>query len=197
MHRPTDPEDVCTRLLRRAQKGDTRAFAELYASLRPAVTGFVASVDGHLSAQDQEDIVQEVFLRAWRSLAGFRGEASGKTYILAIARHVVLNELRRRRTHPAVLTPDVEKSGEPGMSASSEGPGCSSAGELADLVEEAIGRLPDKQRQAVELDWLSGLPRRDASRQAGCSPQAFADRLYRARKRLWQVLRKWFHLALL
>ena len=197
MHSPRDSTDRCTELLTRAQKGDTQAFAELYTTLRPAVRGFVASLDGHLSAQDHEDIAQEVFLRTWRGSGSFRGEASAKTFILAIARQVVLNEPRRRRNVRDMPTSDMEKVAESRMPGPSDGLVVSSLKELTEQVEQAIAGLTDKQRQAVELDQFTDLSRRETARLARCSPEQFADRLYRARKRLRQVLKKWFHFALL
>ena len=98
MGRVKDGAGDCTRLLLRPQAGDSQAFAELYAALRPVVGGFAASLDRQLSPHDLEDLQEEVFMKVWRELGSFRGDASAKTFVLAIAKNVGLDELRHRRT---------------------------------------------------------------------------------------------------
>ena len=191
MHSPRGSNDEYTQLLLRAQRGDSQSFAALYTALRPIVRDFAASLDGQLSAYDLEDVVQEAFLRTWRGLADFRGDASAKTFIFAIARHVVLDELRRRRTARGMPASHTEQ-----VAASSDDLADSSVKELTERVAQAIAGLTDTQRQAVELDQFPDLSRRQAARLAGCSPAQFAGRLHRARKRLKQMLNKWFHSVL-
>lgn len=69
-------------LVRRAQAGDTAAFGELVERHRRSV--FRAAVAALGSAAEADDVAQEAFVTAFRKLAGFRGEASFKTWLLAI-----------------------------------------------------------------------------------------------------------------
>ena len=187
MSRPNDFSDLCTRLLRRAQKGDVRSFGELYVSLKPVVTRYVKSFDRNLPRQDAEDVVQEVFLKAWQALASFRGDASAKTFILTITRHAVLNELSRR-VNAARWSALVKTVVSPTSFRHHDRPAALYSEELLRRLYKAINRLTDKQRQAIELDQLLDLPRPDAARLAGCSREQFADRLYRAKMRIRQAL---------
>lgn len=177
------PGNEYTRLLLRAQRGDAAAFAQLYTALAPAVRGFAASLDGQLSAHDREDLLQEVFLQTWQSLANYRGEASAGTFILAITRKVVLKHLERgSRRRPRAL-------GDP------EHPCQNNAlveqlarQEAVQAVRQALSQLTDAQRQAVDLLLIRELPRAEAVKQAQCNASQFAKRLERAVRSLGRLL---------
>jgi len=179
-----EPADVCTQLLLRAQEGDAQAFAELYATLSPVVKGFLASLNGKLSG---DDLVQETFLRVWKNRSCYRGDASAKTFVLAVAKKVAFKHLAERRQITVVCVGDLSRfpgRRDPAERSHSTG---TSQDELLQAVQQAVARLPDAQRQAVEFH-LSHNSRAAAARAANCSPCQFADRLYRAKNRLRQIL---------
>lgn len=181
--------DPHTALLLRARRGDARAFEQLYAALRPSVEGFVTSMDGELPAHEREDLVQEVFVRAWLSLANYRGQARGSTFIFGIARNVMLERLRARIRERAKLA-----AWHRGMGQSSRYTDHASAEdddlEVAQAIRNGIARLSRKQRQAMELVFDAGLSVLQASAVAGCSLKAFRQRLDRARQALRSALRR-------
>ncbi|MDO9175811.1 MAG: sigma-70 family RNA polymerase sigma factor, partial [Actinomycetota bacterium] len=88
--RSTDP---LRDLFDAAREGDDRAVRELVTRTQPVVWR-VCSVLG--SAGEEEDLVQETYLRALRSAAGYRGEAPVQAWLLAIARNVCADHVRRR-----------------------------------------------------------------------------------------------------
>jgi RNA polymerase sigma-70 factor (ECF subfamily) len=183
MHGVKGSADACTGLLLRAQRGDGQAFAQLYTGLCPVVGDFAASLDRRLSVHEQEELTQEVFLRVWKNLPGYRAEASARTFILAITRRLLLKELAIRRRRPTLLVGDLRRL------AAEDAPGSwLERQETADAVGQAMAKLTPPQRQAVEFD-LSRNSRTAAARVAYCSPGQFADRLYQARKRLRQMLK--------
>ena len=175
--------DHHTQLLLRAQKGEVRAFAELYASLIPVVRSFIASFDGQLCPQDGEDLLQETLLAVWRKLAEYRGDASAKTFALSIARNIALKHISRRRRRPLVYTGDMDHvlSHRPGSSRDLE------CGGIAAAIDRAMDQLTTAQRQAMEIS-LSHHSPVAAAREAGCTPAQLADRLYYAKKRLRQII---------
>ncbi|OAI38483.1 hypothetical protein AYO39_01150 [Actinobacteria bacterium SCGC AG-212-D09] len=141
-----------------------------------------------------EDVAAETFLVAWRRLELMPDDRL--PWLLAIARNVVLNELRagRRRqrllarvaAEPAEWTEPNHAAVQPG---SDRGPlaGLNTNG-LSDRVEIALGSLGDRDREVLLLTAWDGLDHRQAAAVLGCSPTAFGVRVYRARKRLAKAL---------
>jgi RNA polymerase sigma-70 factor (ECF subfamily) len=184
MHSPHDSTDRRTKLLLRAQGGDSQAFAELYTALSPVVRDFIVSLDGRLCQHEREDLVHEVFLRVWEKLATYRGEASAKTFVLAIAKKAVLKAMCKRQRLPIVYTGDLNHvpSHEPAGARDLD------SDEIAPLIEKAMAQLTEAQRQAIELAKIRGVPRPEALRLANCGPNQFANRLRRAAITLRRLL---------
>ena len=120
------------------------------------------------------DAVQETFIKAYRSLSGFREEASEKTWLSRIAINVCKDMRRsgwfRWIAHSVPLDALPE----------SETPACEEDRRLT--VE--IMRLPARLREAALLCWLQGLTQEEAAEALGVTHQAVGSRLNRARKRL-------------
>lgn len=154
-------------LVARAKDGDRAAFEELYRSNLPAVA---RRVRYRLGTAD-EDVVAEVFLRAWRALPRYRdtGVAFG-AWLDGIARHVVVDEFRARGR--SVPVPDVpDRAVEPMTT------------ELITL-RGAIDRLPDEQRQVIELKYLVGLTNDEVAAAMGTTAGAVNARQWRALRAL-------------
>jgi RNA polymerase sigma-70 factor (ECF subfamily) len=86
--------DDLTPLLIETARGDRRALHELVEASQSDVWRFCASLVGWSRA---DDAAQETFVRAWRSAGTFRGDASARTWLLAIARRVCYDQFRRQR----------------------------------------------------------------------------------------------------
>src|SRR5687767_11587944 len=104
--RKTEPLDELT--LKRAQRGDERAWRELIARHQQAVHGLIWRMFAGRARHRVEDLVQETFVRVLRGLPDFdpAGAASLSTWMLTIATRVTLNELRR--AEPARLDDEPE-----------------------------------------------------------------------------------------
>ena len=105
-------------LLARAQAGDEASFAELVAPYRRELHVHCYRILG--STQDAEDALQETLLAAWRSLGGFEGRASLRTWLYRVATNHCLNALRaanrRPRSYedrPDLLLPQATPASEP------------------------------------------------------------------------------------
>lgn len=185
MSGPEDSTDEYTALLLRAQGGDSQAFANLYAALRPVVSDFVACFGRQPSAYDHEDVIQEVFLRAWGNLSSFRGEASAKTFILAIAKNVALKHMSKRHRLPIAYTGDLSYVSSRDTSGQRE----LDSDEIAPVIEQAMAQLTETQRQVVQFAIIRCLPRSEALKLANCGANQFQKRLQRALETLRRLLR--------
>jgi len=158
-------------LVARAQEGDRAAFEMLY---RDNVQAVARQVRLRLGSAD-EDVVAEVFLRAWRGLASYRdlGRAFG-AWLHGIAHHVIVDELRSRaRTTPVAELPD--KGIDPMTT------------ELLSL-RQALDRLPDDQRQVIELKYLVGMTNDEVAEAMHSTPGAINTKQWRALRSLSGIL---------
>jgi RNA polymerase sigma-70 factor, ECF subfamily len=158
-------------LVVRAQDGDRDAFGELYRIHLPAVARLVRF---RLGGPD-EDAVAEVFLRAWRGIAGYRDRGVPfAAWLYGIARHIAVDELRKRgRVEPVETLPDR---GEDPMTA-----------ELLTL-HGAIERLPTEQRQVIELKYLVGMSNDEVAAATGTTSGAVNAKQWRALRTLAGIL---------
>lgn len=96
--------DPSRELVRRAVAGDRRAFDDLYRAHVVAAHRLLTRLVGPIAERD--DLIQQVFLEAFRALAGFRGDAAFATWLHRIVVHVAYRHLRRQRLRPWHEIPD-------------------------------------------------------------------------------------------
>jgi RNA polymerase sigma-70 factor (ECF subfamily) len=166
--------DPLTRLARQAGTGDACALGAFVEASYEHVWRLGATLVGEHSA---DDISQETFIRAVRALPGFRGESSARTWLLAIARHVCLDELRGR-----VRRERLEADLVVGRDGTVADP--SEAVTLAHL----IGHLDIDRRAAFVLTQVLGLSYQEAARICDCPPGTVRSRVARARVDLVDLL---------
>ena len=147
-----------------ASDGDRQALHDLIAGSQADVWRFCASLVGPTLA---DDATQETFVRAWRSARTFRAEASARTWLLAIARRVCYDQLRRRRRHEHL---DERRLPPPMVD----------PGGAADLYD-MIGRLDRDRRVAFVLTQLHGLSYQEAAEVCACPIGTIRSRVARAR----------------
>lgn len=128
-----------------------------------------------------DDLTQEVFLRAFRGLAGFNGRSRFSTWLYRVAMNTAHSFLARRRRAPVSFRgelPDCPqtKSGGPAATAMQR--------ELEAAIEAALGELPPKLRAAVVLTSLEQMDVAEAARIEGCTRATMYWRIHEARKRL-------------
>jgi RNA polymerase sigma-70 factor, ECF subfamily len=156
-----------------AARGDAVAFADLVRATQTDVwRACVALVD----AQSADDLVQETYLRAHRALPRFAGESSVRTWLLSIARHVCLDEIRSRARQRRLFA--------------SQPPRPSYVEPLGGVdVELLIGALAADRREAFVLTQLVGLSYDEAAVVCKCPVGTIRSRVARARADLIDALR--------
>lgn len=165
-----------------AGSGDRAALESFVRSTQRDVWRFIAHLDGG-STRNAEDLAQETYLRAVRSLPRFAGRSSARTWLLSIARRVVADHIRsaaaRPRAVPSTDRLEVSDGRSPGG-----GTGFEDVVELTLLLD---GLDPDR-REALVLTQILGLPYTEAAEVCGCPVGTIRSRVARARRDLLDAL---------
>jgi RNA polymerase sigma-70 factor (ECF subfamily) len=134
------------------------------------------------SHHDACDIVQETYLRAFRALPKFRGEASISTWLYRICVNTATSYFARRGTRDVLVEPTLIADRVQGAS--------EDKGNIEDreVVRQALALLPDSMRVMVVLKDVCGFSHREAADMLGISEMAAKVRLHRARARLRTIL---------
>jgi RNA polymerase sigma-70 factor (ECF subfamily) len=179
-----------TLLIREAQQGNTAAFEELVHQYDRAVLRLAIHLTG--SEEDGQDIYQEAFLRAYKSLPLFRFESSFYTWIYRIVTNLCLDHLRKKNLRGRDVTTIVSPDGKEedvlnGMSDHSPGasPERSLVGrELRRCILRALGRLSPRERMVFELKHYHGLKLRTAADLLNTTEGTIKNTLFRATHKL-------------
>lgn len=145
-------------LVRRFQAGSEQAFNELVLKHRRGV--YMTAVGLLGSADDADDITQEVFLKVYQSLGTFRGDSAVYTWIYRIAVNLCLNQIRKRKVR-SFLGLDALKTAMPEAERPDE---ILELRELSAHARRAIASLPEKQRAVFILRHFRGLPHAEIAR---------------------------------
>lgn len=179
-------------LVESARAGDERAFEEIVRRYQRQVAHAIYLTLG--SRQDVEDLAQDVFVRAYRSLNRVTVEQSLFSWIYRIAVNVAIDELRRRKIR-RILSLDVlkESSGRGPAVPDEDLPGDRLlAGERSEQIRSALQRLSSTSRTALVLREYEGLSYREIGEVLHITEQAVKSRIFRARDELRALLEGYF-----
>lgn len=182
-------------LIRRAQTGDCEAFAAVFEQYRPLLYAIGCRMVG---VDDADDAVMETYLKAWRSLPNFRGEAALKTWLVRVFRSCATDLLRKRGRREARTTtawPEGEDERESWIEtlADERGPTPARQAELDDLgdhLHQALHELSAEHRATLLLREVDGLSYGDIAKATGVGMGTVMSRLFYAKRRLRQLLSK-------
>ena len=128
---------------------------------------------------DAEDLAQETFIHAYQHLDGFRAEARFSSWLYRIAVNQCLNWQKRRQRLDQLHKEWSEQDKEPSRTDASQ----------AQQIQDALQKLPPKQRAAVILTAYDGLTHAEAAAALGCSETTVSWRLFAARGKLKRLLK--------
>lgn len=150
-------------------------FEDLYRAVAPAVFGYVRKRTGG----DAEAIVADTFVVAWRRRGEMPAEEHRRAWLFGVARNLLLVETRLAERE-ARLQRDLSAAPEVGMA----GPLDGAADARASATRAALARLPEAQREVLQLTAWEGLGSADLAVALGVRPGAARVRLHRARAAL-------------
>jgi RNA polymerase sigma-70 factor (ECF subfamily) len=177
-------------LVRLAKQGDSRAFDELVTRYQNKIYRLARRMTP--TEEDAEDVLQEAFVKAYKSLKGFKGESRFSTWLYRITVNLALMKLRKRKldtvpldqpieTRDGVVQRDIEDSGMDPLEKLI-------AAESREILDEAVADLPAGHRAVFVLRDVEKLSTEDTARVLGITVPAVKSRLHRTRLMLKERL---------
>jgi len=165
-------------LVARSIGGDVDSFNQLILRWERPIYALAYRVIGR--EEDARDVCQETFLRAFRALPGFKGQAKFSSWLYRIALNLCRDWIRRQRRAPLMQPPEgvelVDLASERGPSESIEE--LVARQELSAIVEQAMALLSEEQRTAIILKEYHGMTFQEIADLQGCPLSTVKTRLY-------------------
>ena len=177
-------------LVTRSRGGDVDSFNQLILRWERPIYALAYRVIGR--EEDARDVAQETFLRAFRALPGFKGQAKFSSWLYRIALNLCRDWIRKQRRAPVVQMPEGV---DPAEFAAETEPAESiedlvARRELSEIVEEAMKILPEEQRTAIILKEYHGLTFQEIADLQGVPLSTVKTRLYQGLSVLRRHLEK-------
>ena len=189
MDKPRTDEDQ--ELVARTQSGDAAAFDQLVVKYTPRLYGLVYNMTSN--HEDTNDLLQDVFSKAYKAIRGFRGKSSFYTWIHSIAVNMTLNFLKKRGRRFNLSLDDVDASIQNDKDFL-EATATNSPVREADLAElqkrlnEAMMKLSEEHRAVVTMFHIQGMPHAEISKILHVSEGTVRSRLFYANRQLQNYL---------
>lgn len=165
-------------LVARSKTGDTESFNQLVKRWERPIFALAYRTLGR--EEDARDVTQETFLRAFRALAGFKGDSKFSSWLYRIALNLCRDWMRKERRAPLVAVPDgvdvEDLAAERGPTETVED--LAARSEMAREVAKAMQHLPEEQRHAIILKEYHGLTFQEIADLMKCPLSTVKTRVY-------------------
>jgi RNA polymerase sigma-70 factor (ECF subfamily) len=176
--------DADADLVLQTQKGSPAAFEELVRNHQRMIHSLTFRMTGSLA--DAEDLAQETFIRAYAQIGTFRGTSKFSTWLYRIAVNTCLNWRQSEARRFQLQTDCAEEMAAQHFNGENSAANTNSN----QPVQEALLKLPAKQRAAIVLTVYDGLNHAEAAQVLGCSETTVSWRVFSARRKLKSWLAK-------
>lgn len=185
-------QDIDRQLVEKARQGDKRAFELLVEKYQRRLYRLLSRMVR--DPEEVEDIAQETFIKAYRALSNFRGDAAFYTWLYRIGVNTAKNYLAmRKKSMPTISDHAMNDDDEPDerliahdiATPESE----LQSKQIAIAVNEAVEALPEELRSAIILREMEGLSYEEIAESMGCPIGTVRSRIFRAREAIAAKLR--------
>lgn len=187
----SDPQQLDHELVRRVQRGDSAAFDLLVRKYQYRVVALIGRYVHDWS--ECQDVAQDTFVRAWRAIGNFRGDAQFSTWLHRIAVNTAKNHLvasNRRPPNEDIEVEDAELFDSGVRLRDTDTPEREmERHQMEQTVMRAVEALPEELRVAITLREVDGLSYEDIAGRMGCPVGTVRSRIFRAREAIDEQLR--------
>src|SRR3954464_4939188 len=189
MDQPRTDEDQ--QLVARAQAGEPSAFDQLVVKYSPRIYGLVYNMTSN--HEDTNDLLRDIFAKAYKAIKGFRGKSSFYTWIHSISVNMTLNFLKKRGRRYHLSLDDVDAGIQNDkefleLTATSSPVREADLSELQRRLNEAMMKLSDEHRAVVTMFHIQGMPHAEISKILRVSEGTVRSRLFYANRQLQNYL---------
>ena len=182
-------------LIARTQAGDPAAFDELIVKYSPRLYGLVYHMTSN--HEDTNDLLQDIWSKAFRSITGFRGKSSFYTWMHSIGANMTINFLKKRGRRFHLSLDDIDANIQNDkefieLTAASTPVRDADLGELQKRLNEAMQKLSHDHRAVVTMFDIQGMPHAEIAKILGISEGTVRSRLFYAHRQLQNFLTE-FH----
>jgi RNA polymerase sigma-70 factor (ECF subfamily) len=185
------PEPPDQDLVTRTKEGDISAFDQLVVRYSPRLYGLIYNMTSN--HEDTNDLLQDVFSKAFRSIQGFRQQSAFYTWIHSIAMNMTINFLKKRNRRRGISLNDVDANIENDpdfieVTSSSDPRRETSLSELQKKLNESLQKLSHDHRAVVTMFDIQGMPHSEIAKILGISEGTVRSRLFYAHRQLQTYL---------
>jgi len=185
------PETPDQELIARTQAGDPGAFDQLIIRYSPRLYGLVYNMTSN--HEDTNDLLQDVFAKAYRSIKGFQGKSSFYTWMHSIAVNMTINFLKKRGRRYTMSLDDVDAGieNDPDFIEATMGSDPRRDANLSELqqkLNEAMMKLSTEHRAVVTMFDIQGMPHAEIAKILKISEGTVRSRLFYAHRQLQNYL---------
>jgi len=185
-----EQDDNDAALVERVQNGDKQAFNLLVQKyqyrIRHLVSRFIKD------SSEQEDVVQEAFIKAYRAISRFRGDSAFYTWLYRIAVNTSKNYLvaagRRPPAQDVIADEFTSAAGSERLVESNSPEEIAQNDELVEAIRQSISSLPEELKEAIQLREFDGLSYEDIAAIMHCPIGTVRSRIFRARATIEQAI---------
>ncbi|PTX95456.1 RNA polymerase subunit sigma-24 [Spartobacteria bacterium LR76] len=188
---PDEPEIPDEELVARTRAGDPDAFSDLVVRYSPRLYGLVYNMTSN--HEDTNDLLQEVFAKAYRSINGFRGNSSFYTWMHSIAVNMTINFLKKRGRRQGMSLDDIDSNIQNDrefieITSGNDPRHEANLSELQQRLNEAMLKLSHEHRAVVTMFDIQGMPHAEIAKVLGISEGTVRSRLFYAHRQLQNYL---------
>ncbi|MGI8957871.1 MAG: RNA polymerase sigma factor [Chthoniobacterales bacterium] len=181
-------------LVRQAQEGDPEAFDQLVSRFRTRVFGMIYNMVHN--EQDAWDLAQDSFLKAWKSIARFRGQSSFYTWLYRIVMNVTIDAMRKKQVkgggaefNDEIQLREIDPASRTVPHADALPHERMERTEIRGRIDAAIAQLSPEHRAVILMKEIEDMQYHEIAESLGCSIGTVMSRLFYARKKLQSLLR--------
>ena len=185
------PPNEDAELIARTQAGDASAFDRLVVKYSPRLYGLVYNMTSN--HEDTNDLLQDIFAKAYRSINGFRGKSSFYTWMHSISVNMTINFLKKRGRRYAMSLDDIDSNIQNDkefieLTATASPVRETDLAELQQRLNEAMMKLSYEHRAVVTMFDIQGMPHAEIAKVMGVSEGTVRSRLFYAHRLLQNSL---------
>jgi len=176
--------DNLSQLITKAKEGNKDAFGQIYNLFYKRIFRYCKFNLGNSRANDPQDICQETFLRAWKSLSNFSEKKGGsfQAYLFRIARNLIIDNSRKKKEVPLLEYQEIEDDTDldEGIDKKNEN----------QKLKAALGKLKEKDRQIIILRYFEEMTTAEVAKTIGTKEGAIRVRIHRILKNLKEIIER-------